>query len=93
MAKMAAAGALSCGIGGVMSENRAIRRHFVTQLPIRVNRIEFQSSRLKFNNVIKGCGLISDQEALDYDLGGSNLEERLAETRDRLINGSIDEQM
>ncbi|KAK1439239.1 hypothetical protein QVD17_05055 [Tagetes erecta] len=90
---MAVAGALSCGIGGVVSENRAIRRrHLVThQLP---NRIEFQNKRLRFNNVIRGCGLISDKEALDYDLGGSNLEqERLAETRDRLINGSIDEQI
>ncbi|XP_024974643.1 protein DETOXIFICATION 45, chloroplastic-like [Cynara cardunculus var. scolymus] len=86
---MAVSGALSCGIGGVVSENRAIRRHFGTQLlkqNLGRNRIGIQSRRLRFNSVVRGCGLISDQEALDYDLGASNLEERLAETRDRLIN-------
>lgn len=91
---MAVSGALSCGIGGVVSENRAFRRHFDTQLlkqNLNGNRIGIQSRRLRLNNVIRGCGLISDQEALDYDLGASSLEERLSETRDRLINGSTDE--
>ncbi|KVI02977.1 Multi antimicrobial extrusion protein [Cynara cardunculus var. scolymus] len=89
LGQMAVSGALSCGIGGVVSENRAIRRHFGTQLlkqNLGRNRIGIQSRRLRFNSVVRGCGLISDQEALDYDLGASNLEERLAETRDRLIN-------
>ncbi|KAL4569082.1 hypothetical protein LXL04_024709 [Taraxacum kok-saghyz] len=91
---MAVAGALSYGIGGVISEKTAIRRHFRTQLQIQslsVNRIRYQR-RLRFDNVIRNCGLISDQEALDYDLNASNLDERLAETRERLINSSIDEQ-
>ncbi|KAI3813663.1 hypothetical protein L1987_18392 [Smallanthus sonchifolius] len=95
---MAVSGALSYGIGGVVSEKKAIRRHLVTQLPIQKlgvrNRIGIQNRRLRLNNVIRGCGLISDKEALEgYDLGGSNLEERLAETRDRLVNGSVDEQI
>ncbi|KAI3712787.1 hypothetical protein L1987_71352 [Smallanthus sonchifolius] len=95
---MVVSGALSYGIGGVVTEKKAIRRHLVTQLPIQKlgvrNRIGIQNRRLRLNNVIRGCGLISDQEALEgYDLGGSNLEERLAETRDRLVNGSIDEQI
>ncbi|XP_022018634.1 protein DETOXIFICATION 45, chloroplastic isoform X1 [Helianthus annuus] len=92
---MVVAGALSCGIGGVISENKAIRKNLVTQLPIQkvVLRNGIQNRRLRFNNVIRGCGLISDQEALDYDLGASNLEERLAETRDRVVNGSVDDQI
>ncbi|KAI7738712.1 hypothetical protein M8C21_028709 [Ambrosia artemisiifolia] len=36
--------------------------------------------------MIRGCGLISDQEALDYDLGASNLGKRLGETRDKIVN-------
>ncbi|KAL8200343.1 hypothetical protein R6Q57_011682 [Mikania cordata] len=93
---MAVAGALSCGIGGVLSENKATRRHLVNLKIIQkvnVDRIEIKNRRLRSNHVIRGCGLISDREALDSDLGASNLEERLAETRDRLINGSIDEQI
>ncbi|MFS8034192.1 putative multi antimicrobial extrusion protein [Helianthus anomalus] len=92
---MVVAGALSCGIGGVISENKAIRKNMVTQLPIQkvVLRNGIQNRRFRFNNVIRGCGLISDQEALDYDLGASNLEERLAETRHRLVNGSVDDQI
>lgn len=87
---MVVAGALSCGIGGVISEKRHLGTQLVTQ-NVGLNRIGMQSRRLKFNDVVRGCGLISDQEALDYDLGASKLEERLNETRDRLINGSIDE--
>lgn len=85
---MAVSGALSCGIGGVVSENRSIKRHFGTQFltqNLGGNRIGIQSRRLRLNNVVRGCGLISDQEAMDYDLGASSLEERLTETRDRLM--------
>lgn len=91
---MAVSGALSFGIGGVISEKSPIRRHFATQLQIQnlaVNRIGIHSRRLRFHNVIRNCGLISDQEALDFDLNASNLDERLAETRERLINKSIDQ--
>ncbi|KAI3502787.1 hypothetical protein L1887_31104 [Cichorium endivia] len=91
---MAVSGALSFGIGGVISEKSPIRRHFATQLQIQnlcVNRIGIHSRRSRFHNVIRNCGLISDQEALDFDLNASNLDERLAETRERLINKSIDE--
>ncbi|KAI3699307.1 hypothetical protein L2E82_43538 [Cichorium intybus] len=91
---MAVSGALSFGIGGVISEKSPIRRHFATQLQIQnlgVNRIGIHSRRSRFHNVIRNCGLISDQEALDFDLNASNLDERLAETRERLINKSIDQ--
>lgn len=93
---MAVAGALSCGIAGVISEKRAIRRHFDTQLQIQnlgVIRTGIKSRRLRFDNVIRNCGLISDREALDYDQNASNLDERLDERRERLVNGSIDEPM
>ncbi|XP_071702734.1 protein DETOXIFICATION 45, chloroplastic-like [Rutidosis leptorrhynchoides] len=91
---MAVAGAVSCGIGGVITEKTTIRRHLGTgslAQNLGLNRIGIQSRRLKSRNIVRGCGLISDQEALDYDLGESKLDERLVETRDRLINGSIDE--
>ncbi|CAH1413713.1 unnamed protein product [Lactuca virosa] len=91
---MAVAGALSCGIAGVITEKRAIRRHFDTQLQIQnlgVIRTGIKSRRLRFDNVLRNCGLITDREALDYDQNASNLDERLDETRERLVNGSIDE--
>nr|GEW08700.1 protein DETOXIFICATION 45, chloroplastic-like [Tanacetum cinerariifolium] len=91
---MVVAGALSGGIGGVISEKSVVRRCLGARNAIRnvnVNRVDIRSRRLRFDNVVRGCGLISDHEALDYETGGSKLEERLAETRDRLVNGSVDE--
>ncbi|KAG5620868.1 hypothetical protein H5410_006086 [Solanum commersonii] len=40
----------------------------------------------KLNNVIRHCGLSSDDQSVDYNLDSSNLEEKFGSTRDRLSN-------
>lgn len=75
---MVVAGALSVGIGGgVISEKSVVRRGLGARNLIRnvnVTRVDIRSRRLRFDNVVRGCGLISDHEGLDYETGGSKLD-------------------
>ena len=87
-------GSITCGISGKNCEKRAIRKAFVVKTSSKVPSSNYIGAICRkgsrSNNVIRNCGLASDQHALEYELGPSNVEERLASTRDRLINGSND---
>ncbi|KAA8547575.1 hypothetical protein F0562_004004 [Nyssa sinensis] len=92
MAVTKLAGALACGITCEKRERGALRKAVVAKNSIRVLHHHYLAAihrrGLRSENVIKNCGLISDGSTLDYDLGLSNVEERLTSTRDKLINGS-----
>uniref|UniRef100_A0A5B6YJ64 Protein DETOXIFICATION n=1 Tax=Davidia involucrata TaxID=16924 RepID=A0A5B6YJ64_DAVIN len=85
-------GALACGITCEKRERRAIRKAVVAKNSTRVHHhhclAAIHRRGLRSNNVVKNCGLISDQSTLDYDLGPSDMEESLTSTREKLINGS-----
>ncbi|CAK9148587.1 unnamed protein product [Ilex paraguariensis] len=85
-------GALNFGITGTKYERRGIEKPFVAKTSAQVRHHSYNGGmnvrKLRFNNVVKNCGLTSGEQALDYELDSSNVEERLASTRERLIDGS-----
>lgn len=95
MAAIKVPGALNCGISGQKSEIRAIGKDFTKKSSIGFrgnNHLgAIRRKGLISDNVVKNCGVTSDQQALDYEVGPSSLEERLASTRERLLNSSLEE--
>ncbi|KAM7523995.1 hypothetical protein LguiA_013897 [Lonicera macranthoides] len=92
MAATKLTGSITCGISGKNCEKRATRKAFVVRTSSKVHISSYIGAICRkgsrSNNVIRNCGLASDQHALEYELDPLNVEERLASTRDRLINGS-----
>lgn len=85
------AGALACGITGKRCEKRATRRGFEAKISTRDLRLRYTGAnrreRLRFHNVVRNCGLVSGEQALDYDFS-PDVEEMVAVTSGRIINGS-----
>lgn len=85
------AGAFTCGITGKRCEKRAIRRGFEAKTSTRDLRLRYTGAnrreRLRFHNVVRNCGLVSGEQALDYDFS-PDVEEMVAVTSGRIINGS-----
>ncbi|KAL3527280.1 hypothetical protein ACH5RR_011936 [Cinchona calisaya] len=92
MAAIKLNGGVACGISGGICERRVIKKAFRFRTSNRVSQHYFlgasQRKGLRFNNAVKNCAFVSDQGALDYEIGSSGVEERLASRREQLINGS-----
>ncbi|THG03103.1 hypothetical protein TEA_002909 [Camellia sinensis var. sinensis] len=88
------AGALACGIAGKRCERKAIRQAFEDNNSTRDLRFRYPGAiygkGLRSNKVVRNCGLVSGEQALDYELVPSTVEEILDSTTHRLINGSTE---
>ncbi|KAL3344312.1 hypothetical protein AABB24_023642 [Solanum stoloniferum] len=81
--------AVTCGrtSGTECSARRTLNKPFLIKTSTWNNYLGSRSTkRSKLNNVIRNCGLSSDDQAVDYNLDSSNLEEKFGSTRDRLSN-------
>uniref|UniRef100_M1AGK8 Protein DETOXIFICATION n=1 Tax=Solanum tuberosum TaxID=4113 RepID=M1AGK8_SOLTU len=81
--------AVTCGrtSGTECSARRTLNKPFLIKTSTWNNYLGSRSTkRSKLNNVIRNCGLSSDDRAVDYNLDSSNLEEKFGSTRDRLSN-------
>lgn len=87
-------GAVTCEIIGNKFERRGNREISVvkTSIIVPLRRYLGVTHRRvpRSYNVVKNCGLTSDQQSLDYDLHPSDVGEKVASTRERLINSSSD---
>ncbi|CAL5371374.1 unnamed protein product [Camellia sinensis] len=88
------AGALACGIAGKRCERKEIRQAFEDNNSTRDLRFRYPGAiygkGLRSNKVVRNCGLVSGEQALDYELVPSTVEEILDSTTHRLINGSTE---
>lgn len=86
-------GAVTCEIIGNKFERRGNREISVVKTSIIVPLRRYLGAHRRVPrsyNVVKNCGLTSDQQSLDYDLYPSDVGEKVASTRERLINSSSD---
>ncbi|KAG5534509.1 hypothetical protein RHGRI_022584 [Rhododendron griersonianum] len=87
------AGALICGISGKGCERRTIGQAFEAKTSTRGLRLRFPGANhrvgLRFDNVVRNCGLVSGDHALDYDFSPT-VEEMVVLNTERAINGSTE---
>lgn len=87
------AGALICGISGKGCERRTIGQGFEAKTSTRGLRLRFPGANhrvgLRFDNVVRNCGLVSGDHALDYDFSPT-VEEMVVLNTERAINGSTE---
>ncbi|KAF7136378.1 hypothetical protein RHSIM_Rhsim08G0028700 [Rhododendron simsii] len=87
------AGALICGISGKGCERRTIGQAFEAKTSTRGLRLRFPGVNhrvgLRFDNVVRNCGLVSGDHALDYDFSPT-VEEMVVLDTERAINGSTE---
>lgn len=93
MAAIKLNGGVAPGISGTKCDRRVIKKAFrvgISNGTSNDNHFLGVSERkgFRFNNVVKNCAYISDQGALEYEIGTSGAEERFTSTREKLINGS-----
>lgn len=93
MAAIKLNGGAACGISGTQCERSAIKKAFrVGTLSGISSNYHFlgvsQRKGFRFNNAVKNCAYVSDQGALEYEIGTSGAEKRFTSTREKLINGS-----
>lgn len=97
MAAIKVPGTLNCGISDKKCEIRTVgkgisNKSFVGFLGNGNSYVGATRRRgLRSDIVVKNCGLASDHQALDYEVGPSSWEERLASTREILLNSSLEE--
>ncbi|XP_031107615.1 protein DETOXIFICATION 45, chloroplastic-like isoform X1 [Ipomoea triloba] len=84
-------GGISSGITAKQFDRREAKKTlFVKTLPWNANRVHRPGASLRKGlrfGRIKNCGLLNDEQALEYELSSSELEE-FASTRERFIGGS-----
>ncbi|XP_058180606.1 protein DETOXIFICATION 45, chloroplastic isoform X1 [Rhododendron vialii] len=87
------AGALICGISGKGCERRTIGQAFEAKTSTRGLHLRFPGANhrvgLRFDNVVRNCGLVSGDHALDYDFKPM-VEEMVVLNTERAINGSTE---
>ncbi|CAI9111035.1 OLC1v1011168C1 [Oldenlandia corymbosa var. corymbosa] len=87
-------GGLAFGITGTRSERRANHKASGVRIP-GIPFYQFvgvsQRKRHRLINVVKNCAFVSDQSALDFEVGTSGGEETFSATQELLINGSQNE--
>lgn len=93
MAAIELNGGVACGISGSKCGRRVIKKAFGVKTSSGISHpLHFLGVRLRkgsrFNNAVKNCAFVSDQGALDYEIGTSDVEETFASTRQQLVNGS-----
>lgn len=96
MAVLKLPGAVTCGTSGSECARRTLKKTFLVKTSTWNNYhghclgSRF-ARRSKLDNVVKNCGLSSDEQAVDYKLDSSHLEDKFGSTGDRLLNGSSSE--
>ncbi|PHU25247.1 hypothetical protein BC332_03579 [Capsicum chinense] len=93
MAVLKLPGAVTCGTSGRELAGGTLKKAFLVKISTwNKNHGRYLGSRFakrsRLDNVVKNCGLSSDEDAAEYKLDSSHLEEKFGSTRDRLLNGS-----
>ncbi|XP_027078067.1 protein DETOXIFICATION 45, chloroplastic-like [Coffea arabica] len=93
MAAIKLHGGVAPGISGTKCERRVIKKAFRVGILSGISSNHHflgvsQRKGFRFNNAVKNCAYVSDQGALEYEIGTSGAQERFTSTREKLINGS-----
>ncbi|XP_027178404.1 protein DETOXIFICATION 45, chloroplastic-like [Coffea eugenioides] len=93
MAAIKLNGGVAPGISGTKCERRVIKKAFRVGILSGISSNHHflgvsQREGFRFNNAVKNCAYVSDQGALEYEIGTSGAQERFTSTREKLINGS-----
>lgn len=96
MAVLKLPGAVICGTSGRECARKTLKKAFLVKTTTwNNNHGHYLGSRFvkrcKLDNIVKNCGLSSDDQAVDYKLDSSHLEEKFNSTGDRLFNGASSE--
>ncbi|XP_027074535.1 protein DETOXIFICATION 45, chloroplastic [Coffea arabica] len=93
MAAIKLNGGVAPGISGTKCERRVIKKAFRVGILSGISSNHHflgvsQRKGFRFNNAVKNCAYVSDQGALEYEIGTSGAQETFTSTREKLINGS-----